>query len=353
MKRIAFIIITFFLAGASAPSFSAQFCVHNSAELTTALATASVNGEDDNIRLAPGIFTSEITGFDFNSSDLHGLTIGGGFDTPMGAQPCSVALGGAQWSMLDGAGSNRLLNIQVSGASAAPVFLHDLTLRNGSSVAGNAPITVLGGAGWNGNVVIEDVSVRDNHTALVTAILAANGIIFVRSSEFVGNTSTAPNGVVLDLVSNRPGSGVSVAFNNNTVAGNSVPVSSSQAGVVFDGSTPGDVRVANSIVWNNGGADINLSVSGPVYLDHDDIGSRTVGGGVIVSDINPYHVDPQFVSAIDGHLMSTSPLRDAGVASPIGGSGNTDLGGGARVVFGGIDLGAYEIEDSIFKYGFE
>jgi hypothetical protein len=347
----AVIIIT--IAGATTPARAATFCVHNGAELTTALSTSSANHEDDNIKLAPGIYTPPVNGFAFASSDLHGVAMGGGFDTPLGGVPCSMPLGGAQWSVLDGAGSNRLLDIVVTGASAAPVFLHDLTLRNGSSIAGNSPVRVTGSAEWNGNIVIENVSVRDNHTALVVANVGANGVIFVRSSEFVGNTSTALDGVVLGVISNRPGSGVSVLFNNNTVAGNSVPASSFRAGVLFSGNTPGDVRVANSILWNNGGADISLGVVGTVYLDHDDIGSRAVGGGVVVNDINPYQVDPHFVSVHDVHLASTSPLRDAGGASPIGGAGNADAGGDARVVFGGIDVGAYEIQDRIFRNGFD
>ncbi|MEO5626974.1 MAG: hypothetical protein ABIQ70_13280 [Dokdonella sp.] len=340
-------------ASLSTPAFGATFCVHSSAELTSALATASTNGEDDNIKLAPGIFTSDSGGFQFHSSDLHGLAILGGFDTPMGAPPCSVALGGAQWSVLDGAGTNRVLEIIVSGVSAAPVFLHDLTLRNGSSVAGASPVFVSGTTEWNGNVVIENVSVRDNHSTFVVAAFGPNGVLIVRSSEFVGNTSTSPNGIVVGVVSNRSGSGLSVVFNNNTVAGNSVSASAHQTGFGLSGTTAGDVRIANSILWNNGGTDIRLSVSAAVYLDHDDIGSRNVGSSVIVNETSPYQIDPQFLSANDVHLMSTSPLRDAGMASPIGGSGNTDLGGGARVAFGGIDLGAYEIQDSIFKDGFE
>ena len=341
------------IAGATAPASAASFCVHNSAELTTALATASTNGEDDNIKLAPGLYSPGSGGFQFHSSDLHGLTMGGGFETPLGGVPCSVPLKGAQWSVLDGAGGNRVLEIIVSGASAAPVFLHDLTLRNGSSVAGDSPVRVTGSSEWNGNVIVENISVRDNHTTFVVAELAANGVLIVRSSEFVGNTSTAANGAVLFLISNRPGSGVSVAFNNNTVAGNSVPTSSHRAGFGFTGTTPGDVRVANSILWNNGGADISLNASGTVYLDHDDIGSRFINDGVIVNEFNPYLVDPQFIAIDDVHLTSTSPLRDAGIAAPIGGAGGADLGGDPRVVFGGIDLGAYEIQDSIFTYGFE
>ena len=74
---------------------------------------------------------------------------------------------------------------------------------------------------------------------------------------------------------------------------------------------------------------------------------------MVINEANPYQVDPQFIAIGDAHLTSTSPLRDAGGASPIGGAGAADAGGNPRVVFGGIDLGAYEIQDTIFKNGYE
>ncbi|MEO7325096.1 MAG: hypothetical protein ABIW82_09745 [Dokdonella sp.] len=349
LKRLLLIVATL-----STPAFGAQFCVHDSEELTTALSTASTNGEDDNIKLAPGIYSPPGSfGFTFYSSDLHGLTIGGGFDTPSGGLPCSVSLKGAQWSVVDGAGINRLLDISVGGASAAPIFLHDLTLRNGSGIGSNAFVRLSRSAPSNGSILIENVSVRNVHAESTVASILTSGIILVRSSEFVGNTVDTPNGTVLDLVSDRPGVGGSIFFNNNTIAGNSVPASSPQAGVLIEGTTSGDVHVANSILWNNGGTDINILAPVTAYLDYDDIGSRNLAASVMVNESNPYHVDPHFVSATDAHLTNASPLRDGGLAAPIGGAGNADLGGGARVVFGGIDLGAYEIQDAIFKDGFE
>lgn len=351
MKFFCFVaaMIAWPLASVSA----ATFCVHNGAELEAALATASTNNLDDNIKLTPGTYTPSNERFIFASNDLHGLAISGGYATAPGATPCSTFLGGAQWSVLDGAGSKRVLEIYTAGASAAPVFVHDLTLANGISISTEAPILIGGDNQWTGDVIVENVSVRGNHTSFAIAQIGTKGHLIVRSSEFVGNTSTEGGGIVLALLSNRPLSGASIMFNNNTVAGNSVPASSNRAGVTFSGNGPGDVRIANNIVWNNGGTDMSLTTSGTIYLDHNDIGSRSVGGGVIVDETGSYNVDPHFVSAGDGHLHSASPLRDAGVASPIGGVGSADVEGNARVVFGGVDLGAYEIQDRIFKDGFD
>jgi len=113
------------------------------------------------------------------------------------------------------------------------------------------------------------------------------------------------------------------------------------------------VHIANSIVWGNGGTDLSLTPSGAVILDHDDIGTRAVGGGVVVTDTSPYLVDPHFVALHDLRLRADSPLRDAGHTAPIGGSGGTDVDGEARVVFGIVDIGAHEVQDRIFDEGFD
>ncbi len=352
MKTLCF-IVAMIACSLGSVSATTLFCVHDSTELAAALATAATDNEDDDIRLAPGTYTPIGDGFVFNSSDLHGLAISGGYTSAPGAPPCSTSLGGAQWSVLDGAGSKRLLYIVLSGVSAAPVFVRDLTFANGTSTGTTAPVVMTGSNEWTGDTTIDNVSVRGNHTSFAIAQIGGNGRAIVRNSEFVSNTSTEGSGIVLSLLSNWPLNDTSIVFNNNTVAGNIVPPTSIRAGVSFGGNGPGAVFIANNIVWNNGGTDINLHTAGPVFLDHNDVGSRVVVGEMAVTEINPYNVDPHFVSIDDMHLTSTSPLRDAGVASPVGGVGATDVEGNARVVFGGVDVGAYEIQDRIFNDGFE
>ncbi len=352
MKSIGF-ISAIFLVGGMSNAFAASFCVSDSAGLQAAFDEASSNGEDDDIRLETGVYTPTGNSFVFSSADLHAVSIGGGYQSPDGLPACSVSLGGAQRTVLDGVGTKRLLDVNVSGASAAPVLVHDLTFYNAVSISSTAPITMGGSADWIGSLTLENISARGNHTDFLVAQVGASGGIFVRNSEFVANISDAASGVILGLNSGLAGSGTSILFNNNSVSGNAVPATSTRAGVAFSSSGPGDVRIANSIFWNNGGSDIQLATAGPVFLDHDDIGVRTVFGGVVVNETVPYHVDPGFVAVDDLRLAPASPLRDVGQTTAEGGTGSIDVRGNPRVAFGIIDIGAHEFPDEIFKDGFD
>jgi hypothetical protein len=62
--------------------------------------------------------------------------------------------------------------------------------------------------------------------------------------------------------------------------------------------------------------------------------------------------DPSFVGAGDFRLRSDSPARDAGNSAfttdiPV------DLDGATRVVGAAVDIGAWEVGDTIFANGFD
>ena len=348
-------VISLFVAFASTcnPTVAATFCVHDGIELQAALNTAASNGQDDFVKLAPGTYTPVAAVFNFNSADAHGLTLAGGYDTPPKSAPCSVQLNGAQWSVIEGGGSNQLLSIQMSATSAAPIYVHDLTLANGVSAGTESPVGVGGTTGWTGDLILEDISVRNNHSGLSIVQLIASGRIFVRSSEFVGNTCDDSGGVVLALASNWAGSGPGILFNNNSIARNSVPVTSIRAGLFVNSSGPGDIRMSNNILWNNGGKDVGFATSGQVFLSNNDIGTRFVGSGVVITEAAALQTDPIFLPGDDLRLANNSPMRDAGLMAPIGGAGATDVRGGARVELGAIDVGGHEFPDRIFTDGFD
>jgi len=178
-------IAVLLLASLFAPVSAATFCVHDGVELEAALASASTNGQDDNIKLAPGAYTPSGASFAYHSSDLHGLTISGGYAAPPGSPPCGIFLGGAQWSVLDGAGSKRLLDTFVQGASAAPAFVHDLSLAHGAADS-SAVLNMSGSSDWTGDLILENVSVHANTAGSRSRSSARTGA----SSFAAANSST-------------------------------------------------------------------------------------------------------------------------------------------------------------------
>lgn len=94
-------------------------------------------------------------------------------------------------------------------------------------------------------------------------------------------------------------------------------------------SLGGDVTIYNSIFSGNG-----IDTDFPAFVEQ---GSNLVGG------------DPRFVNAAAGdyRLRADSPAVDAGLLSPPGGLGATDLTGGPRVVGAAPDMGAYELDEAV------
>lgn len=104
------------------------------------------------------------------------------------------------------------------------------------------------------------------------------------------------------------------------------------SGVYLDG----DWSLYNSIVWDNG-SDVT-SVT-PGWSEYNLIGST----------------DPLFADGPNGNyrLTATSPGRNAGTATPMGGLSLYDVLGEARNNESAPDIGAYEFGDRIFRSRFE
>jgi predicted outer membrane repeat protein len=107
--------------------------------------------------------------------------------------------------------------------------------------------------------------------------------------------------------------------------------------------------VANSILWNNGDAPIAPDTA---LVTYSDVQGGYAGDGNL-------DADPLFVDAAGGdlHLQAGSPCIDTGLTSALpadtfdlDGDSDTseplpyDLEGNARVVDGGVDMGAYEVQ---------
>ena len=346
--RVGAALIVIAMVTIAAPVCAATFCVSDSVGLESALQTAQTNGEDDFIQLAPGTYVPSADRFQYASSENQSLTISGGFATASGMPPCSLQLQGAQWTRLDGAGSKIPLSVSMTGTSGS-VQVDDLTVQNGAAVGFVPPLNISGAGGWTGDITLDRVVVRNNQTTFAVASLGTDGgIVRVRNSAFFDNASSDATGIVVALLSNHAPPGMAILFDSNTVARNGVPATSTRAGVNVSGMA--GVELTNNIVWDNGGTDVRLSQGGSAQLDHNDIGS--VGTNGVVTTTNPFHVDPKFAGPLDAQLAPTSPLRDVGLNPLSEDLGLWDAIGAARIVFGTIDVGAYEVQDVIFADGF-
>ncbi len=116
--------------------------------------------------------------------------------------------------------------------------------------------------------------------------------------------------------------------------------------------------LTNCILWD-GGNEIWTAGNSVVSVTYSDIQSGWVGQGNIDADpcfISPGYWDPNgtpydanddFWINGDYHLLAVSPCIDAGDPNYIAEPNETDLDGKPRIIYGRIDMGAYEYEPSI------
>jgi hypothetical protein len=129
--------------------------------------------------------------------------------------------------------------------------------------------------------------------------------------------------------------GCSPAFVNCTFSGNSAP-NGNALGCDSDQQRPSNPQFSNCILWDSGDEIWNNDGS-TITITYSDVQGGWPGTGNISA--NPLFVD----SAIgDYHLLSDSPCINAGDPDYIAEPNETDLNGNPRIIYGRIDMGAYE-----------
>jgi hypothetical protein len=321
--------------------------------LQSALTTAAGNGEDDTIHVGAGTFVPpSVQGFSYAGTDPHALTVDGGYVAFLG-NPCSLHFEGANFTVIDGNADGRLFDFSPY-SSSGDLHLARLTFRNGVNLANDAPVEV-GVGGYTGAVTLDRIVVSGNVTAVPAIFVGTAGPVTVRNSVFVDNEITPgyanPPAVQFESY-NSNGSSGGMVFNGNTVAGNISLIAGGGARASLT-VKDGPLNLANNIFWGNTNIDVVLDAEGAVSsnVGWNDLGVAQFFG---VSDNggNYHNIDPRFVGDGDYRLTPASPLQNGGGNLAIGGVGSYDAAGNARIV-GQIDVGAYEVQDGIFKNGFE
>ncbi|MEO5561354.1 MAG: choice-of-anchor Q domain-containing protein [Dokdonella sp.] len=331
-------------------------CVTSTAEFQTALANAASSLGDTTIEVAAGTYPIDSV-LSYVTFDEKALTIEGGFK-PLMDQPCGDHVADASLSILDGGGTSPILDLSnfLVAANMGAIKVRHLTFQHSLGAALHA--NTYGSATQvdiDSNVFVDNSSPADGGGVLFAG---AVGVVRVANNLFAGNTS---GGITVFLTAavasgTPPHSGI---FTNNTVTSNTT--GANYASVFINTPVGATFSLSNNIVWGNfGGDDLRLTLpgsidSGPSTLANNDIGTFS---GINFTETDDVNVDPRFVGGGSYALASDSPLIDAGTNAAPGGTGTYDLAGLARIVAirsdtPVVDIGAYELQDLIFKDGYD
>lgn len=351
MKTI-FIFLALAFAGAHA--HAETFCVSDADQLTSALHSAEINAESDEIRLRAGFYAAPADGWhiDLKSGTTGVAVVGGYVDSN-----CTTQTHDSFNTILDGDATVRPLTIATSMGSGIPapdshIRVSTLTIQNGAGgglkVSDPGPI-------FGGDIVVENVVFRNNSDggALQAATdgSGSDGGIYlvVRGCSFVGNR--APDAPAVQLYSNN-----AIALVNNTFFANQATDATLDKRVLLSYFTFSDLAATNNIFWQNNQDGLpqtfDIAAQQKMHLVHNDIQAID---GTNESEDGDVNVDPSFVdaAAFNVRLRADSPLRDAGIDAPAGGGGSFDLDDTVRIVGTHVDLGAYEFSEMIFHSSFD
>ena len=353
MRSFTFALLGTALLGANLAAHAASFCATTSAELQADLNAAASNNQDNTIDVHLGTYAVPAGGFMYDTiTNNHSLDLEGGWYGSSPGQCLAQQFSGTD-TVLDGQNTDPVMTIETAGTSG-DITVRYFTFQNG---LGTTPSLYVAVDTSTGSIRVENSLFHKNHQTQgpfahdgVVAIYDSHGPIYVLDNAIVDNVGLSDT-EALFLFSGDTTDALAVYMNNNTIAGNTITDTSPLIGLYPDGQ--GTFTVSNNIVWDGGTADIfNVSGNAPnMIFANNDVDSFYTTPTQSSDDI---HHDPKFIDAAHGNyrLMGNSPARDAGANSPPGTTRNYDLDGNPRVVFGTVDMGAYEIQDEIFAGNF-
>ena len=280
--------------------------------------------------------------------DISGMTIAGGY----------AARAGGIYAV----GSHLTLNRMVisgntaidanSGGGGVYMFSATLAMTN-VGISGNTSYGNGGGVDqYYGTLTLTNVTISGNHGSLSGGgVYQLYGTSTLTNVMIIGNTtSTFSGGGVCQIYGTS-------TLTNVTISGNTAPSGSSGGVHLSSGaSTLQNTIVARNTTGAGTGPDIYaigsaVIVSGANNLIADGSGQTALvngsNGNLVGTTASP--IDPQFVNIAgtdwtkwDLHIPATSPAVNAGDNAWVPSGVTTDITGGARIIDGIVDMGAYE-----------
>lgn len=331
MKVLRDSVLATVMVVACTPAHATFYCVNTPLALAIALNQAQGNGESDDIELEVGTYAlgGELDYF-AAVGETYDLTIRGGAAPGTG---CFVQASTGS-SVLDGQNAVRQLYISANGR----VNISGLSFVNGAPAlyAGGALSLSAPIASIQSNVFIANHD-APNNTAAAAYVSATT--IYLVGNLFVANVGKSTVTLYTDYLGD---------VNNNTIVANQLHEHVGVGALNLVGA--GHFNLANNVLWNNEGSDVFDQSDGTSDYRHNDVG--VIGNLAPHSEAGDFDADPVFDGFLGFRPAPSSPLVNAGLDSPLGGTGPTDAGGGTRVIGAHVDIGAYE-SDVLFRDGLE
>jgi hypothetical protein len=343
-----------------ANAFENVVCVTTPAEFQTALTNAETATLPTVIEVTAGMYLIGST-LTYEGTTSNALTIRGGYSGSLVHGLCSAQAPDPALTVLDAQQLHGLMFL--STTDSAPITVEYLTFQNGlSDTIRSAALEVISddtGAINIGNNVFSANVLQSEDSRLV--LIENSGELNVLNNAFVNNSLM----IGIGLVIGSNGSSATTTVNNNTVSGNSCSAPSGSSGFAASFYSTSTLNIFNNIFYGNSNCAVDLYLQGTsstaFYLefnDLDNVRDPASGEFAIFAPSNNFSETPGFVGNGSYQLAGDSPLVDAGSNSASGGVGTLDVAGQPRVVAirsstATVDIGAYELQDDIFKSGFE
>ena len=280
---------------------AADFEVFSESQLRDALAEAADNdGQSDTIVIGPGKYFASPLPFIYDSSEDASITI-------IGAGPGHT--------ILDGGGTERVLEVQASGGSNAGVTIRGITFREGRTADMGAGLLLQ----TNASVTVENCAFVHNLSnslgggALVQTAGSMGQLATIRNNKFENNWAVGGGGLFLSFAN--------VSVTSNTFSGNHLTQDTATGSL--------DKGGAGAYVSSN--AFQTATVSQNEFIDNGSLATARGGGLYMTGFFWP--------ARVEGNLFSGNQLP----------SGSQGAGAYIRKIDGSIALLANIFRDNVIE----